>query len=228
MSDEQASVGSSPGPVVKEQIEQLLRTAPNEVLANAYKDVRSNEPKNNQAREHFRHSLEDKFDLSLAEAVERIWELPAVILKRADDEYVRLYVEASDLFVGGYFYSCVAMCGIVGEKLVKDLLRASVVIKADGTSRRPSDEAFDQLEHVDVSAIVRFLNRAQLLSDRAAKATTELAVLRNQYAHARGKSPKADALKSLGKLHILLEGTVSILKDHEIVEGKFVPRTAKT
>jgi hypothetical protein len=226
MSDEQARIGSSPGPVSKEQIERLLRAAPNELLANSYKDVRANEPRNDRTREQFRHALEDKFDLGLAEAVERIWELPSVILKRADDEYVRLYVEASDLFVGGYFYSCVAMCGIVGEKLVKDLLRASVVIESDGTSRRPSDEAFDQLEHVDVSAIVRFLNRAQLLSDGAAKATTELAALRNQYAHARGKSAKADALKSLGKLHILLEGTVSVLKDHEIVDGKLLLRTA--
>jgi len=228
MSDEQAGLGSSPGPLSKEQIDALLRAAPNELLASAYKDVRSNEPKNDQTRQQFGQSLEEKFGLGLSESVERIWELPAVILKRADDEYVRLYVEASDLFVAGYFYSCVAMCGIVGEKLVKDLLRASVLISVDGETKRPSEEAFDQLEHIDASAIALFLNRGQLLSDDARKAARDLSELRDQYAHARGKNPRTDALKSIGKLHVLLEGTVSILKDHEVIEGKLVPRAVKT
>jgi hypothetical protein len=162
----------------------------------------------------------------LSDAVERIWELPQVILKNANDEYVRLFVEARELFVMGYFYSCVAMCGIVGEKLVKDLLRSTVVLAADGLAGRPSEDAFDQLERVDASAIMRFLNKAQVLGDEAAKAANSLIELRNKYAHARGKEPQADALESIKKLHILVEGTVSVLKSYEIVEGKLVLRAS--
>lgn len=226
MSDERRGAGSSPGPISKEQVDALLRGAPNESLANAYVDVRSTEPKNIQTREQFRQSLEDKFDLGLPAAVDRVWELPPVMLKRADDEYVRLLVEARELFTMGYFYSCVAMCGIVGEKLIKDLLRGSILVSTDGAAKRPADEAFDQFERVNVSAIVRFLNKAQLLSDEAKKAAEALVGLRNQYAHARGKNPQADALESMKELHILLEGTVSVLKDHEIVGSKLIPRAA--
>jgi len=125
----------------------------------------------------------------------------------------------------GYFYSCVAMCGIVGEKLVKDLMRGSILVSSEGGVSRPTEEAFDQLERIDASAIVRFLNKAQLLCDDAKKAAVDLAALRNQYAHARGKNPQADALESIKKLHTLLDGTVSVLKDYEIIEGKFVPRS---
>jgi hypothetical protein len=165
--------------------------------------------------------------LKLADSVERLWDLPPVILQRPNDEYVSLLVEARELFTMGYFYSCVAMCGIVGEKLVKDQLRESTLVSIDGAATRPSEEAFDQLERVDVSAIVRFLNKAKLLTDEAKRAAEDLVVLRNQYAHARGKNPQRDALEAIRRLHVLLEGTVSILKDYQIVDGKFVPRTVK-
>jgi len=165
--------------------------------------------------------------MRLVDAVERMWELPSVILQRPTDEYIALLVEARELFTMGYFYACVAMCGIVGERLIKDLLRTSILVSIDGVTNLPTDEAFDQLERVDVSALARFLNRSNLLSDGAKRAADDLMVLRNQYAHARGKNAQADALESITKLHALLEGTVSLLKDYEIVNGQFVAKTVK-
>jgi hypothetical protein len=214
----------SPAQLNKEQVELLLRSAPQDFLATVYIDFLSNQPKNEQTRASFRQLLQNRFDLRLAEAVERLWQLPPLILQRPNDEYVSLLVEARELFTMGYFYSCVAMCGIVGEKLVKDLLRGSTLVTKDGATTRPTEEAFDQLERVDMSALVRFLNRASLLSDDARRAAEALVGLRNQYAHARGKSPRGDALAAIDKLHVLLEETVSVLKDYEIVDGRFVPR----
>jgi len=66
-----------------------------------------------------------------ADAVERIWKLPPIILKEPFGDYVELLLETRDLFVAGQFYSCVAMCGIVGERLAKDILRASVLVEKD-------------------------------------------------------------------------------------------------
>jgi len=163
----------------------------------------------------------------LPDAIERFGDLPALILQRPNDEYINLLNEARELFTMGYFYSCVAMCGIVGERLIKDLVRGSLVISRDGLIERPSEEAFDQLERVDASAFVRFLRQTQLLGEEAKKAVEDLIFLRNQYAHARGKQPQQDALSAITKLHILVEGTVSVLKDFEIINGKLVPRTAK-
>ena len=118
------------------------------------------------------------------------------------------------------------MCGIVGERLVKDVLRASVLVEKDGKPQRPADVAFDQLERVEVNGIVRFLKEAELLSADSAKAARTLGELRNQYAHARGKKPQRDALKAIKLLHTLVEGTVSMFKDFEIKDGVFVRKTA--
>lgn len=120
------------------------------------------------------------------------------------------------------------MCGIVGERLIKDMFRGAVLIFKEGqTPFRPKDEAFDQLERVEVSGIIRFLNEAGLLDNAAKKAAEELGRLRNKYAHARGEKPEEDAVEAVKWLHGLVEGTVSVFKSFEIKDGAFV-RKAET
>jgi hypothetical protein len=141
--------------------------------------------------------------------VERLWDLPSIMVK-PEGEYLALLTEARALYLAGHFYACVAMCGIVGERLVKDAFRASVLLQKGGPPQPPSNAALDQLERVEVSGIVRFLKEAELLSGEAAKAAERLCELRNQYAHARGKSSQSDALKAIKLLHILVEATVAV------------------
>jgi uncharacterized protein len=189
-------------------------------------DLLPNQPKNDQTRENFRQVLSQRFEERLPEAVERIWELPPIILREPSGDCLALLVEARELFVAGQFYSCVAMCGIVGERLAKDVLRASVLVEKDGSARHPEDAAFDQLERVDLVGIVRFLREAELLSPDTAKSAERLGELRNKYAHARGKDPHADALRAIKLLHTLVEGTVSVFKDFEVKEGAFVRKAS--
>ena len=144
------------------------------------------------------------------------------VLMPPSGEHVSLLIEARELFLWGHFYSCVAMCGVVGERLAKDVMRASVLVEREGHAHRPKEAAFDQLERVEVSGIVRFLKDAELLSDEAAKACGELGILRNRYAHARGKDPEKDAIEAIRQLHTLVEGTVSLFKDFEIRNGALV------
>ena len=92
-------------------------------------DVLPDNPKNDQMRENFKDILREKFDNALSDAVERIWELPPIVLQKRPREYVGLLVEARDLFIAGHFYSCVAMCGIVGERLIKGTFRTSLLIR---------------------------------------------------------------------------------------------------
>jgi hypothetical protein len=168
--------------------------------------------------------LRQRFEEHLSEAVERIWGLPPIILREPFGIYKELLLEARELFVDGHFYSCVAMCGIVGERLIKDMLRASVLIEKEGRVQRPKDTVFDQLERVDVNGIVRFLKEAELLSDEAATAADSLGQLRNRYTHARGKKPEVDAIKAIKLLHALVEATVSVFKDFEIKDGALVKK----
>lgn len=137
--------------------------------------------------------------------------------------YAVLLLEARQLYVDGHFYGCVAMCGIVGERLVKDLLRASVLVESAGNTHRPDDDAFNQLERVETSGITRFLNKAGLLSDASAKAAKALGELRNDYAHARGKDAPADARKAILLLDELVGGTVSVLPKLGVVAAAPAP-----
>jgi len=176
-------------------------------------------PRNDQAREEIRQYLRHRFEGKLPEAVERIWDLPKLVLKNPSEIYTELLIEAFDLYLDGYFYSCVAMCGIVGERIIKDELRAAVLIKKGNQVGSPDSTAFDQFERLDVSSIARFLNKAELLSDKAFKAADSLGQLRNSYVHARGKDPKADAISAIKMLHTLIEDTVSIFKDFVELKG---------
>lgn len=184
-------------------------------------DLLPNQPKNEESREHFRQILRKRFEKSLPDAVERVWDLPPLILK-AHGEYLALLVETRYLYILGNFYSCVAMCGIVGERLIKDVLRTSVYIQKSGSVQIPPEAAFNQFERVEVIGITHFLNKADLLSDKARKDAIKLSQIRNKYAHARGKEPQKDALKSIKLLHTLVEDTVSVFKEFDIKDGAFV------
>lgn len=157
--------------------------------------------------------------------VSRIATLPVLMVYYPFGEYVPLLREAREIYTRGYFYSCVAMCGITAERLVKDILRGSVMVRSGPNSASsPSAPAFDQLERIDVSSLSRFLVRANLIDEATWKSLDALFQLRNTYAHARGKAAEADALKAIQHLHSVIDQTISVLKDHEIREGKLVPK----
>jgi hypothetical protein len=189
-------------------------------------DLMPNAPKNEQTKKDFGNILRQTFEQHLPEAVERIWELPPIMLQGPSKGYAALLIEARNLFIAGYFYSCVAMCGIVGERLIKDTFRASILTYKAGTAIIPPEEAFEQFERVDVSGISRFLKKAGVLTEEGEKAAHKLSELRNGYAHARGKEPATDAVTAIKHLHELIESTVSVFKDFEITEKGLVKRSA--
>ena len=194
-----------------------------------YVDATPNLPKNDQTTADVANMLRQTFEQGLPEAVERKWQLPFLLLQRPEDNYLALLIESRELFVAGYFYSCVALCGIVGERLTKDLLRASVHVQgADGKVLRPASEAFDQLERVDASALVRFLKAAGLIDDACKKAALDLGELRNKYAHARVKGQPQDAAAAIGLLQTLVEATVSVFRDFELKPGGLTPKSPST
>lgn len=197
-----------------------------------YIDFLPNQPKNEHTRDESKRMMRERFEQGLSDAVERSWDLPALFLRRDSAEeqaavdYLNLLLEARELFIAGHFYSCVAMCGIVGERLTKDMLRASVLVRNNGIDTRPTNAAFDKIEHVDIKSIVTFLAEAHILGQESKKAAHDLLELRNTYAHGRGKDPNGDSLKAIRLLHTLVEGTVSVFKDFEIKDGTLVPKAS--
>jgi|SRR6266498_181374 hypothetical protein len=187
-----------------------------------YVDFLSNQPKNEISRQNAADRLRWQLAMRLDASIDRGFELPSLIVNNPDGEYLALLLEARQLYIDGYFYACVAMCGIVNERLIKDTLRAAVLIEKDGKVERPVDKVFDQLERVEIRALAEFIRQAGLLPEEAFNAAKDLGDLRNKYAHARGRQSKNDALNAIKLLQEVVEGTVSVLKDHEIKDGKFV------
>jgi hypothetical protein len=190
-----------------------------------YLDLLPNQPKNEMGRQNAANLLRQELERRIDDSVERQWDLPPIIVN-PEGEYLDLLLEARKLYVDGYFYSCVAMCGIVNERLIKDVLRASIWIEKEGKVEKPASKVFDQLERVDIGSLARFTWEAGLITKEEFNASKKLGELRNDYAHARGRQSQPDALKAIKYLHQVVEGTVSVFKDHEIKNGKFVPKTA--
>jgi hypothetical protein len=135
-------------------------------------------------RKSLRVRLEADAAKMLSVADDRAAQLPEVVVERGP--FMPLLVEARELYVWGFDYGCVAMCGISAERILKDILRRAVLVQREETVAWPAPEAFDQLERVEVGAIARFLRKADLIPDDVAVAADKLAQLRNAYAHARG------------------------------------------
>jgi len=190
-------------------------------LREVYLDLLPNQPKDEIGRQNAANRLTQEFEGRLEASIERQWQLPPIIVN-PEGEYLALLLEARGLYIDGRFYSCVAMCGIVNERLIKDTIRASVLIEKDGKVERPESKVFDQLEYADLSSLAKFIREAGLLSEEAFSAAIDLVRLRNAYAHARGRQSQNDALKAIKYLHQVVEGTVSVFKDHEIKDGVFV------
>jgi len=178
----------------------------------------------------FKDSLRDihrqKLERDLDNIIARQGRLPPLMVHRTS-EYVQLLVESRDLFCQGYFYSCVAMCGIVAERILKDVMRRHVYTVTRNGLSRPSDKAFDQLERVDIRSITQFLAEANLIDADVRKAAIDLGDLRNKYAHARGHNPESDALKAIEHMHKIVEGTVSVFRDFTIRDGRLVRKSAE-
>lgn len=174
-----------------------------------------------------KESLIEKYKNEVDTEISRIATLP-ILMAHPIGEYIELLVEARKVYSLGFFYSCVAMCGISAERITKDILSKVIAIKKTAEDTiTPSIKAFEQLELVDLSSLIRFLFESEVISQKALKSVKNLIELRNQYAHARGKSPQKDALTAITELHSYIDETLSVLKYYEIQNGHLVPKPAQ-
>lgn len=192
-----------------------------------YVDFTSSHAGHPESKEIASSSHRQWLESNLDAIISRQGSLP-ILMVHNDSPAVRLVVdlllEARNLFYLGFHYSCVAMCGIVAERIVKDVFRRNVVTLDKEFVQRPTDKAFDQLERIDIRSLINFAAECSLISNEVKSAATKLGDLRNQYAHARGQNSEADALKAIEHLHSIVEGTISVLKDFEVKDGQLVPR----
>lgn len=166
----------------------------------AYADFRPNAAKRD-LKEKSRKSPRDQGERLLARAkLERLSQLPPLLIE--DGPYCRLIREARDVFVDGYFYACVAMCGISFERFQRD--KAAPY----GATRKH--------RMWEVRCI---LEDNKALSPGSFCLCKKMADLRNDYAHGHGLNPKKDALKSLEWMRSFIDNETNLMRDYVIVDG---------
>lgn len=175
------------------------------VLRNAYRTRKA-------AKEYQTDLLTKAFEKEVLSILKRWSELPD--LDPSWGPHVPLLVEARELYKQGHFYSCVAMCGITSERIVKDVLRQHIVIRRRRRYIKLPKAAVPELDRFELVATARFLAKAGLLEEAVRTNIQKLAELRNTYAHGSGQNPQSDSLRALEWLHDIIDRTVSIFKDH--------------
>ena len=131
---------------------------------------------------------------------ERLSQLPPLLIEAG--RYCELLRETRDMFVDGYFYACVAMCGISFERFQRD--------KAE-----PHCATW---EH-KMPQVRKILQENKVLSPETLVLCKSMADLRNEYAHGDGLKPKEDALKALQWMHSFIDNETNLMRDYVIVDG---------
>jgi uncharacterized protein YutE (UPF0331/DUF86 family) len=179
-----------------------------------------------KARDDTARQVIERMQARIAEEKDQIIgryaKLPPLIIHMGP--HVELLNQARSLFIEAYFYPCVAMCGIVAERILLDLFAKTLAAKVGDKVVSVPEAARRALENAGAKEILHFLAHTGALDKSIVTPLQELANLRNTYAHAAGKNPEADAEKAIYLLHQLVEATVSIFKDYYVDKGKFFPK----
>ena len=152
--------------------------------------------------------LRADFESKIVGCVNRYASLPALIVH--EGEYRKLLIEARNIFTYGYFYSCVAMCGISAERILKDVFVARFSVVSKGQTMPPNAKSKKALESFTAKSICDFLTAAGFFDTALQQHFAKLASLRNKYAHGGGKNAETDAREAIHHLHAIVQGTVSI------------------
>jgi hypothetical protein len=165
----------------------------------AYADFRPNAAKSDLKEGLSKVPQEQGVNPIARDMLNRLSQLPPLLMENG--AYCGLIREARDVFVDGYFYACVAMCGISLERFQRD-------------KAAPFRAARKKIEEVR-----RILQKNKVLLPETLDLCKKMAKLRDKYAHGRGSNPKEDALKALAWMHSFIDNETSLMRHYAIVEG---------
>ncbi len=159
-------------------------------------------------RKKYREALKDKFNNNfqskLKESIRRYFKIQDLsIVKKLP--FCDLAFEAKELYVGGYFYSTIAICGVIAESIARMVLGNCEITVNQGKVIK-GETVFKRF---DFAIINKILINANLIRQDSYRKLEKIRKLRNKYIHnykaISSLSVKKDALISLNYV-------VSILK----------------
>jgi hypothetical protein len=135
------------------------------------------------------------------ERQERLCQLDPWMIEVGD--YCKLLREARDVFIDGYFYSCVAMCGIAMERFQFDKATPH------GATRKHKMDYIRSL-----------LEKHTVLKTTSLTLCKNMANLRNDYAHGHGVNPADDARKALDMVQEFIRVETDLMRKYRVINGK--------
>jgi hypothetical protein len=139
---------------------------------------------------------------------ERLSRLPPLLIDNGP--YCALLREARDVFVDGYFYACVAMCGISLERFQRDKA------KPYGAARETK-----------LWQIQKILRKNKVVTLKTLVLCKDMADMRNEYAHGHGLKPREDALRALEWTHSFIDNETNLMRDFEVLDGILIRRRSE-
>ena len=175
-----------------------------------YLDTIPNLLKDSKNEKIISDTLLANFNDKIAEIIERYKNLPAIVVDLG--VYTESLKEARQVYVEGYFYSCIAMCCVTAEKIAKDILIQNLFIQKDDNFEKIPKEAIKYFEKINLETIREILIKSNLISVTLRAPYKKLAELRNKYMHTIDiTSKEADAVSALNFLHTIIMETVSLI-----------------
>lgn len=160
-----------------------------------------------KGRREYKKQLSKKFkkyfDAKLNEVVSRSISVENLnVIKNI--AFFDLVSEARSLYIEGFYYSTVALCGVIGENICR-----TVVESAEVTINQKKLENKKPLIKLDFSALNKILIGLNLISQNSYRNLEIIRKLRNEYVHGKTLSnitnAKKDAKKSINCIIAILK-----------------------
>lgn len=157
-----------------------------------------------QYREDLKDELRKQFNDKINDVVKRLFKIQdlSVIKKLPCHDLVH---EAKMLYVEGYFYATIALCGAVGENIARMIINDSEIT----VSRSKIIKGKTIFGRLDFVVINKILINASLIQQDSYKKLEKIRKLRNKYVHGNKLFNTAAVNKDAG---ILLNLIVTILR----------------
>lgn len=133
-------------------------------------------------RKKYRKALKDKlsknFQSRLKEVIQRYFKIQDLLIIQKLP-FCDLVCEAKELYAEGYFYSTIAICGVIAESIARRVLNGCEIVVNQGRAIK-GKTIFKRLDFVIVNKI---LINAHLIHQDSYKKLEKIRKLRNKYIH---------------------------------------------
>ena len=131
-------------------------------LERIYLDTIPNLLKDSKNEKMISDSLLANYDNKIAEIIDRYKNLPPIVVDLG--VYTESLKEARQVYIEGYFYSCIVMCCVTAEKIAKDILIQNLFIQKFDKFENVPEEAIKYFEKISLETIREILIKSNLIS----------------------------------------------------------------